>query len=442
MTGFVKKIKRILLLAGDIAILYFALWLTLRMRYGIAQLPRQWELHFVPFTIVFAVWVIVFYILGLYDLNIAKNTSQFFKILYKAAIVNAALALLFFYLIPYFGITPRANLIIVIALVGMLMFLWRRVYNSFVRLPLAANNVVFVGKNKESIALAEAINRNPQLGYRVLGTIEPEDEQFRKVVQEAPINTLISVVNLKQSPEFAKFLYKQLPKLNVKEFNTFYEELRGKISVSEIDEIWFLANLQEENKALYDAAKRLFDIIAGLALIALVVVLYVLIAFAIKFDSAGPVFYKQKRVGKNGKIFRIVKFRSMVQDAEQNGAEWATKKDPRTTRVGKILRKTLLDELPQGINILKGEMSLIGPRPERPEFVKKLKKEIPYYDIRHIVKPGLTGWAQVKFKYGNTKEDALKKLQYELYYIKNRSIFLDLKIILKTIDIILKGGTQ
>jgi lipopolysaccharide/colanic/teichoic acid biosynthesis glycosyltransferase len=161
----------------------------------------------------------------------------------------------------------------------------------------------------------------------------------------------------------------------------------------------------------------------------------------IKIDSPGPVFYTQHRIGKDEKEFKLVKFRSMINDAEKNGAVWAQKNDTRITRVGKIIRKTLIDELPQFINIIKGEISLIGARPERLEFVKKLEKEIPFYNIRHLAKPGLTGWAQINFKYGNTISDALEKLQYELYYIKNRSLLLDLRIILKTINIILKGGT-
>jgi len=163
-----------------------------------------------------------------------------------------------------------------------------------------------------------------------------------------------------------------------------------------------------------------------------------IVALAIKLNSAGPIFYRQRRIGKNGKEFEIAKFRSMVCDAEKNGAVWASCNDNRVTFVGKILRKTRIDELPQIWNVLKGELSFIGPRPERPEFVKELVEKIPYYQMRHLVKPGLSGWAQINFPYGASVEDALQKLQYDLFYVKNRSIVLEISIMLKTIMTLLK----
>ena len=164
---------------------------------------------------------------------------------------------------------------------------------------------------------------------------------------------------------------------------------------------------------------------------------------AIKLDSPGPVFYTQKRVGKDGEIFTIYKFRSMQYRAEEHGARWAEKKDPRVTRAGKLLRLTHIDELPQIWNIFKGEMSLVGPRPERPEFVELLEKELPYYFVRHTIKPGLTGWAQINYQYGASVEDAHNKLEYDLYYVKNMSLFLDLKILLRTIGVVLlKEGSR
>ena len=167
-----------------------------------------------------------------------------------------------------------------------------------------------------------------------------------------------------------------------------------------------------------------------------------LVAIALLLESPGSLFYAQQRVGKNGKVFTLWKFRSMVPNAEENGAAWAQKNDPRVTKAGNILRKTFIDELPQAINILKGDMSLVGPRPERPEFVQSLSEEIPFYQIRHLVKPGITGWAQVNSPYGNSTQGALEKLQYDLYYLKNRSLMLDLDILLKTVNVVFKGGTQ
>ena len=177
-------------------------------------------------------------------------------------------------------------------------------------------------------------------------------------------------------------------------------------------------------------------IILGLATLILLPV----ISFLIKWESEGSVFYKQRRVGKDGKVFWLTKFRTMVKDAEKSGAQWTSEHDPRVTKFGRFLRKTRLDELPQFWNILKGDMSLIGPRAERPEFHMSLKDKVPFFEERYLVRPGLTGWAQTKFSYGSSVEDTIEKLQYDLYYIKNRSFLLDLGIVLKTINIVLKGG--
>jgi len=174
-------------------------------------------------------------------------------------------------------------------------------------------------------------------------------------------------------------------------------------------------------------------------LLALTFPLWPVIALAIKWESSGPIFYSQERIGANGKLFRLTKFRSMINNAEIGRPVWAQKNDPRVTRMGNILRRTHLDELPQMINIIKGDLSLVGPRPERMEFVKELEKQIPHYNIRHIIKPGFTGWAQVNFHYARTPMDTYEKFQYDLYYLKNRSLILDFSILLKTINLIFKN---
>ncbi|MBW1703193.1 MAG: exopolysaccharide biosynthesis polyprenyl glycosylphosphotransferase [Deltaproteobacteria bacterium] len=185
--------------------------------------------------------------------------------------------------------------------------------------------------------------------------------------------------------------------------------------------------------------KRLIDLSISALIIIITLPLLAVTALAIRLDSPGPVFFKQQRVGKGGKVFSVWKFRSMYKDAEQNGAVWADKSDPRVTRVGRVIRFLRIDELPQLWNIFRGEMSLIGPRPERPEFVRELTASIPYYDIRHSVSPGITGWAQVNYPYGASVEDALHKLEYDVYYIKNMSLFLDFKIFIRTIGVVLFG---
>ena len=221
-----------------------------------------------------------------------------------------------------------------------------------------------------------------------------------------------------------------------------YERLTGRIPVTHLSDRWLLYTpFQGINRNLYTLhIKRLLDI--GLSLILLVVSLpiAVITALLIRLDSPGPVLYRQSRVGMNGKVYELLKFRSMRVGAEADGAVWAQENDPRTTRVGSIIRKLRIDEIPQIWNVLKGDMSFIGPRPERPEFVDMLHEEVPYYSLRHSIKPGITGWAQINYPYGASKEDALEKLQYDLYYIKNLTFVLDLDIILRTIGVVLFGS--
>ena len=238
-------------------------------------------------------------------------------------------------------------------------------------------------------------------------------------------------------------LFEILPyKIRVVDLASLTEEITGKIPITTIGRSWFLDNLNLHSSQVYEKVKRIFDIVVSVLCLILLSWLFPLIAAAIVVTSGRPVFFKQKRVGYLGKVFTAVKFRTMVQDAEKSGPQWAQKNDPRITKIGKFLRKTRLDELPQLINVLRGEMSLVGPRPERPEFVAQLKEKIPFYNERHLVKPGLTGWAQINFPYGASEEDSLKKLQYDLYYIKNRSFIFDIAILLKTAKTILSGEGQ
>ena len=208
------------------------------------------------------------------------------------------------------------------------------------------------------------------------------------------------------------------------------------MALEAIDESWFLENFSRTEKRAEEAIKRIFDVFFSFIGLLMTAAFFPFIALAIKIDSQGPLFYAQKRVGKNGKSFIIYKFRTMKAKAEKNGPQWARPDDPRITRTGRVLRRLYLDEFPQFYNILKGDISFVGPRPERPEFVEQLRKEISYYEIRHLVKPGLTGWAQIKYHYGASVEETRKKLQYDFYYIKNRNFFLDMGIILKTIRVI------
>jgi exopolysaccharide biosynthesis polyprenyl glycosylphosphotransferase len=233
----------------------------------------------------------------------------------------------------------------------------------------------------------------------------------------------------------------KLSGIGVYDLPTFYEKLTEKLPVFFIDEKWlyFSNGFDKTSNVIYNKIKRLIDLTISLVLFVLFLPAFGVISLMIKLTSKGPVLFIQDRAGERYQNFKIFKFRTMVLEAEKEGPKWAAEGDPRITALGNILRKTRLDELPQLINVIKGDMSLIGPRPEREYFTEQLKEQIPYYSLRFSVKPGLTGWGQVNFPYGSSLEDAIEKLQYELYYIKNQSLQLDFKIFLKTVRVIMFG---
>lgn len=443
--------KRIILLLGDIIILYLSLWLTLFIRYGAEFDFARWQQHFWPFTILYLFWTIIFFIAGLYELTIARNDIRFNSLLLQGLAINASLAIAFFYFIPYFGITPKTNLFLNLAIFALLFSGWRHLYNYLIRSAGLTNNVLIIGKNKETNQINQIIKRTPQLGYRIVKQIRARDIQtpfdLLELATQKNIKTIITGIDPHQDSKLVQSLYQCLPlKIGFSDLPSFYEKILGKVPISSIGEIWFLENLTESQKNFYEATKRVLDMLGAFAFGLISLIFYPFIILAIKLDSQGPAFFRQRRIGQDGQIFKVIKFRTMHATGKDGSSEpdgkpvYAQINDPRNTRVGKFMRKIRLDELPQLWNIFIGQMSFIGPRAERIEFVQQLEKETPYYQIRHIVKPGLTGWAQVNFRYGASVKDSIEKLQYELYYIKHRSFILDLSIILRTIKIVLKGG--
>jgi len=439
------NIKRITLLIGDIIVLYASLWLMLFIRYGAKPDINLWQQHFQPFTIIYALWLIVFFIAGLYDISLARNNINFYSTLLRGLLINIGLAITFFYFLPFFGITPKTNLFLNIGIFTVLFAVWRQLYNHLVKSTALINNILIIGKNKEIDQIIKLVEKNPQLSYKIVKRMNPQDIKtpfdLLEIATSKNIKTIITAIDPHQDARLVQSLYQCLPlKISFNDLPSFYEKVLGKVPISSIGEIWFLENLTEDQKNFYEAFKRILDMLSAFIFGVISLFFYPLIALIIKIDSHGPVFYKQRRISQDGQIFKVIKFRSMVEEAEKEGAQWADQQDHRITKIGRFLRKTRMDEWPQLWNVFIGQMSFIGPRPERIEFVQQLEKEIPYYQIRHIVRPGLTGWAQVNFHYGASVEDSIEKLQYELYYIKHRSFILDLSILLRTIKIILKGG--
>lgn len=438
--------KRFLLFLGDTATLYLALFLTLFIRYG-RHFDTQLDFHFLPFTLIFAVWLIVFYISNLYELSLAKNDIRFFSTLLYSIAVNSVISLIFFYFIPFFGIAPKTNLFIFTAIITALSFIWRFGFNKLSAKSGSHNNTLIIGADSQAQELYDFLLANPQLGYNALGIIDIEDKAahdiLENLIKQKHIKTLVLSPAVYKIPHIIDVFY-HLVGFGVTFYNLsdFYEITTGRVPLGVIDQVWFLENLSRGSRRGYEIAKRVFDGFWGIAIGIITLPLYPFIILAIKLNSAGPVFYRQLRMGKAGKVFTLIKFRTMFHNVESGtGPVWAAENDSRTTKVGRFIRKTRIDELPQIWNVLKDEMSFVGPRPERPEFHEKLQKEIPFYEERYLVKPGLTGWAQIKhkldFRGGMTVADTAEKLQHDLFYVKNRSILLDLGIILKTVNILL-----
>lgn len=433
--------KKLFLILSDIILLYVALLLTLLVRYGAGFYEQLVDHHFTPFTIIFGVWLIIFYIAGLYDFRRLRNNLDFLKTLGLTLFVNALLSVLFFYLIPVFGITPKTNLFIFFLVFGLLETVWRRLFNRLTLSLQPAANVLLIGSNKTSEEISDVLAENPQLGYRIKLWLKEHRElagvkeigEWRDLIKKNEIGIIVIPRHFKKESDLAKIFYTLLTLgVEIRDLTSFYETVFRKVPLAEVSEEWFLDELVEKEK-FYDDLKRGIEFIGALLLGIILLPLELLTALLVKISSAGPVMYSQTRIGENGKEFILYKFRTMHANAEKNGPQWAKAGDKRITGIGKILRYSHLDELPQLINILKGELSFTGPRPERPEFVELLRKKIPYYDTRHLVKPGVTGWAQIEYRYTSSVEDSAEKLKYDIYYIKNRSVFLDVAIILKTL---------
>ncbi|MEC4888819.1 MAG: TIGR03013 family PEP-CTERM/XrtA system glycosyltransferase [Nitrospira sp.] len=269
-------------------------------------------------------------------------------------------------------------------------------------------------------------------------------DQLSEVVEQHRVDTIVVCLEDRRSVlPVQALLDSKAMGLEVLDGHHLFEEASGRLSIDSLRPSALIFSTGFRRRLPSLVSKRLLDVVASAVGLVVLTPLFILLAAVIRLDSPGPVFYRQVRVGLRGRPYMIWKFRSMRQDAEKSGPRWAQANDPRISRVGWWLRKTRLDELPQLINVLKGDMSLVGPRPERPVFVQDLRVNIPYYDIRHTVRPGVTGWAQVKFRYGASQEDSHTKLQYDLYYVKNLSLLLDLKILMHTIRVVMLGeGAQ
>lgn len=449
-----RRITIFFLALGDLALLYGALFAALFLRYAPSQdFDFMIRLHLLPFLFVFILWLFVFGSLGLYDIRFMKNGKVFFYRLIRAIFTNIVLTIPIFYLLPSLELEPRRNLLLIAIISTIFIFIWRYLFNLLI-IKTPAYRVLFFGISPEAIELVENLLKYPHFGQKPVAFLSMNDapimrplpipyfareHDLPRIIRDYSIDTIVIFSEVKENKTLVSMLFKALPMgVGIIEFTAFHEMITGKIPASIIAEVWFLENLIGIKKRFYDFSKRALDLVgAALAMIPFFL-LYPFIALAIKLDSRGPVLFRQNRVGKNGALFSLIKFRSMVEGAEAMAGIKGEGKDMRHTRVGRFLRKSYLDELPQIFNVVKGEMSFVGPRPERPEYVDELKKRIPFYEMRLLVPPGITGWAQINMENDASVEDAPEKMQYDLYYIKNRSLILDLLILLRTVFAVLR----
>ena len=401
-----------------------------------------------------------FYLFDLYDFVVMHDRRELvLRLIQALGLAWIALAMCFYF---YPGLMlGRSVSLIALPLALTLMVGWRVSIHWFLGHPDFGERILIVGSGDSAIEIAREVLSRPDAGYRIVGFVGNDAEQLGKslinprvigltdhltdVVKAANVDRIVVAMGERRG-QFPtdKLLQLSLTGLvSIEEGAAFYERITGRVSLGMMRPSWLIFTGPGRKAKLASISRNVVHRLAALmgAFLSLPIVLVT--AILIKLESRGPVFYKQERVGKNGRAFTLIKFRSMRVDAEADGPVWASKGDDRTTRVGRVIRKVRIDEIPQFWNILRGEMSFVGPRPERPHFVAQLAEEIPYYEQRHLIAPGLTGWAQIKYPYGASIEDARQKLQYDLFYIKNHSLVFDAIILFETIKIILFGrGAQ
>ena len=438
-----NKKEPILLLIGDILFLIVSLWLTLTIRHS--QIPSYQTFldHLGPFSFLFLIWVVIFFIAGFYERRALINHRDFFSEIFIAQIINSLVAVVFFYFVPIFGLAPKTIIFIYLVVSLTLILIWRVYIIAFLGIKRKLD-AILIGRGEEMKQLKKEVNNNPWYNLKFVISIDLDknpDINFQKEIMnpvfEKKISTIVLDLKDEQLQKYIPYFYNLIfSKIKFLDIHKVYEDVFDKIPLSLIRHNWFLENVNSSQKHIYVIFKRLMDIVIALPLaIISSIVFYPITYILVKLEDKGPLFYYPERIGRNNGIIKLIKFRTMTQ-TPADGGEWG-KDENRVTKVGKYLRKWRIDEFPQLWNVLKGDISLIGPRPEFVAAVEKYEDKIPHYGIRHLIKPGLSGWAQIYQKESPHHETDLKltteKLSYDLFYIKNRSFLIDLKIALKTI---------
>jgi len=446
-----------LLMAGDFlaasaaAVVALALWARLEPALGFSLTFLRFR---APWFIALPVlWLLL--MANLYNLQRASSRADSIR-----GILIAAAGGLAVYLIVYFnaeGDLPRRGMLYFLILAALLTLAWRMLYLAIFTAPAFLRRAVIVGAGVSGRGMAEVLARMRTPPFQVVGLIDDDPAKAGQkiggakvlgdnarlaevVAAEGVTDAVVAITGPMTGKMFQALLDVQERGVRIVRMPVLYERVLGRVPIRYLESDWLLRSFVDELQvnSLYLLVKRALDIAAGLLGLLLVAILFPWVALAILVESGRPILFRQERIGTAGEVFWVTKFRTMRPDAEADGqAQWAQSRDPRTTRVGKLLRRLHVDEFPQFWNVLRGEMGLIGPRPERPEFVHHLEKQIPFYRARLLVKPGLTGWAQVHQVYASSVEDSAEKLEYDLYYIKHRSLALDAWIVVRTLGMVL-----
>jgi len=433
---YFHKYKGVLLLILDTLILYGVLIGVILVRFHNNFSVDTWSSHLYGFTPIFLIWILIFFISHLYETMFTFQPLKIITSLGRISVINLFLSILYFYTLPFTNLTPKTNLILVWSF-SSLFILLNHIWISLILKRQKPLNTILISQSKDIQELITTLKNNPQLGYNIIDIINTDEDcwKLERIINSQNVQIIIIDKSF-QTNEIKKILFESLlNKIQIIDFIDFYESILNKTPLSLLDNPEFLSHLEDRSYQLIEPFKRFIDIFFGIIIFLITFPLWFILAALILIDKIGPIFYFGKRIGKNHKPFYLIKFRSMIPNASNLGPGWTLPNDQRITKIGKFLRKSYLDELPEILNVLKGDLSLVGPRPEEAKLVVDFEKEIPFYNVRHIVKPGITGWAQIHYPNSFSIEGTKEKLQYDLYYLRHYSIWLDFLIILKTLHI-------
>lgn len=448
-----KWFFRIFLPAMDVVLMYASLLLALALRYrDFSFLPGfQTRAFLLNFSVIHLFWIFLLYAFDFYENAAIKSRLEFFKKNLIFVSLASSFGFIYFYLNPWTAIAPKTILLLDIVIFSLFLYIWR----SFLYFLCAGHfkkKVIIAGSRDRNRELSEIIPDLAQNGFDLVSIIDPrimlrekpetesagEKDQIldivslKKFIEEEKVDLVVLALDAKREEGISQKALSSLP-LNIDylSFAGFYEYITKKIPLESVDEIWFLENISRTDKKIYEFSKRAFDVFFSLAGLLFFALIFPFAALAIKLDSPGSIFYVQKRIGKDGKEFSFYKLRSMKESEDQHEA-WRANDESQVTRIGRALKRIHFDELPQFYNILKGDLSFVGPRPEWVKLAELYEDKIPFYRQRYLIRPGFTGWAQINYPASASVDEAREKFKYDLYYIKNRSFLGDIAIILKT----------